>query len=69
VSDELGDATIAGYNYIQKSVKQLKAASSQMQPTIVFHSLAANSMDNGNYIATEIQLGWDRLLPEFTFRI
>ena len=56
-----------GYNCLQKSLKQLKAASSQMQPTIVFHSLAANSMDTGDYIATELTLGRNILLPEFTY--
>jgi broad specificity phosphatase PhoE len=36
-------------------------------PTVAYHSLAANGMDTGDLLATELKLGRDRLLPEFTY--
>jgi len=37
------------------------------QPTLVYHSLAANGMDTGDLIARELKMGRDRLMPEFTY--
>jgi hypothetical protein len=39
----------------------------QQPPTIAYHSLAANGMDTGDYIARQLQLGREKLLPEFTY--
>jgi hypothetical protein len=39
----------------------------QQPPTIAFHSLAANAMDTGDYIARKLQMGREKLLPEFTY--
>ena len=36
-------------------------------PTLVKYSLAACSIDTANLVGTELQLGRDRLVPEFTF--
>lgn len=36
-------------------------------PTIAYHSLAANGMDTGDLIARELNLGREKLLPEFTY--
>ena len=54
-----------GYNELTKSLDILK--DEPLQPTVCFHSLAANGMDTGDYIARELKLGRDRLLPEFTY--
>lgn len=38
-----------------------------VKPTIVVYSLAAASMDTANIIQQELQMGRDRIRPEFTF--
>jgi hypothetical protein len=48
---------------LNKAVEQLQ----QHPPTVVYHSLAANGMDTGDYLARCLNLGRDRLLPEFTY--
>jgi hypothetical protein len=52
-----------GIAELQKAVTVIQ----QQPPTVVYHSLAANGMDTGDYIARSLNLGRDRLLPEFTY--
>jgi len=54
-----------GYDCLKSAAEVLKKTS--LQPTVVYHSLAANGMDTGDYLAREFRLGRDRLLPEFTY--
>jgi len=54
-----------GYESLQGVIPLLKKTANQ--PTLAYHSLAANGMDTGDYIARELKLGRDRLLPEFTY--
>eukprot|EP00537_Pseudo-nitzschia_pungens_P007610 CAMPEP_0172360172 /NCGR_PEP_ID=MMETSP1060-20121228/4249_1 /TAXON_ID=37318 /ORGANISM="Pseudo-nitzschia pungens, Strain cf. cingulata" /LENGTH=793 /DNA_ID=CAMNT_0013082091 /DNA_START=186 /DNA_END=2567 /DNA_ORIENTATION=+ len=54
-----------GYDCLKDAISSLKKTS--LPPTVVYHSLAANGMDTGDYIARELRLGRDRLLPEFTY--
>lgn len=54
-----------GYKCLKPAIDVLKKT--QNQPTVAYHSLAANGMDTGDLIARELKLGRDRLLPEFTY--
>jgi len=54
-----------GYDSLKGVIPLLKETANQ--PTVAYHSLAANGMDTGDYIARELKLGRDRLLPEFTY--
>jgi broad specificity phosphatase PhoE len=54
-----------GYDSLKEAIATLKETS--CQPTVAYHSLAANGMDTGDLIARELKLGRDRLLPEFTY--
>eukprot|EP00536_Pseudo-nitzschia_multiseries_P005332 jgi/Psemu1/190279/e_gw1.99.74.1 len=54
-----------GYECLKDALAALKKTS--LPPTVVYHSLAANGMDTGDYLARELRLGRDRLLPEFTY--
>jgi len=54
-----------GYKALKPALRTLKETS--MAPTVAYHSLAANGMDTGDYIARELKLARDRLLPEFTY--
>lgn len=54
-----------GYESLKGVIPLLKKTANQ--PTVAYHSLAANGMDTGDYIARELKLGRDRLLPEFTY--
>ncbi len=54
-----------GYEPLRAVVAALKKTANA--PTVAYHSLAANGMDTGDYIARELKLGRDRLLPEFTY--
>jgi hypothetical protein len=40
---------------------------SDLFPTIAYHSLAANGMDTADLVARQLQLGREKLLPEFTY--
>lgn len=54
-----------GYESLKKTADILKKT--PLSPTVAYHSLAANGMDTGDYLARELKLGRDRLLPEFTY--
>jgi len=54
-----------GYDSLKEAIAELKKT--PCQPTVAYHSLAANGMDTGDLIARELKLGRDRLLPEFTY--
>merc|ERR1712166_792059 len=56
-----------GYNELSNSVENVLKNAGECQPTVCYHSLSANSMDTGDYIAKSLNLGRDRLLPEFTY--
>jgi len=54
-----------GLDSLKEAAEMLKRT--PLQPTVAYHSLAANGMDTGDYLAREMRLGRDRLLPEFTY--
>ena len=56
----------AGEDQVRKAAKQLKS-SKDSTATIIKYSLAASSMDGAKLVAREINLGVDRVIPEFTF--
>jgi hypothetical protein len=56
---------VKGQQQVKRALQD-KLPSTQL-PTVVYHSLAANGMDTGDLLARELNLGRDRLLPEFTY--
>lgn len=55
-----------GHDRIRDTIATLKSLEDGF-PTIAYHSLAANGMDTGDWIARELRLGREKLLPEFTY--
>ena len=54
-----------GEAQIMKAIEVLRTT--EMSPTICYHSLAANGMDTGDLIARKLRLGREKMLPEFTY--
>jgi broad specificity phosphatase PhoE len=54
-----------GQDEVQAACEAIKDTNSF--PTIVKYSLAASSMDSANIVGRELNIGRDRLVPEFTF--
>lgn len=55
-----------------KGIEQVEAACRNMMendvnPSVLKYSLAAKSIDTANIIATQMQVGRNRLIPEYTF--
>lgn len=55
----------SGVNQVQEACKYL--ASQDVNPSLVKFSLAAKCIDTANIVATEMQVGRDKLIPEYTF--
>jgi hypothetical protein len=56
-----------GEKLITDALNQIKTETPDLSPTVAYHSLAANGMDTGDYIARQMKLGREKLLPEFTY--
>jgi len=54
-----------GIEQVQDACKEMMAR--DINPSVVKYSLAAKSMDSANVVATEMQIGRNRLVPEYTF--
>jgi len=53
----------SGVAILEQALEQIR----KQPPTIAYHSLAANGMDTGDFIARKLQMGREKLLPEFTY--
>ncbi|GKY99871.1 hypothetical protein MPSEU_000940800 [Mayamaea pseudoterrestris] len=45
----------------------VESSTQSLLPTLIVHSLAASSMDTANLVASQLKLGRDRIMPEYTF--
>ena len=54
-----------GEEQVRRACKKLSATGSQ--PTIIRYSLAAASIDTANIVGEELNIGRDRLVPEFNY--
>ena len=62
------DTSSGGEQIVLQALEKIRTGTpDDLFPTVAYHSLSANGMDTADLVARQLQLGREKLLPEFTY--